>query len=382
MLTSVKSLTTLMMSEAKGEDSMWSPYLAILPSKLDSLVFWSLSELAELQSSVVLNKIGKADAEALFHQKVETLGLANFTIELFHQMASTIMAYAFDIPEEDPRSDLESEKGEDLVDDEDETTILTMIPLADMLNADAERNNARLVWDNEDLEMRSIKKIKEGEEIFNDYGLLPRSDLLRRYGYITDNYTTYDVTELSTKSIISAFQTGLVLDDESKPFELDNADLETRLELARREDVYEDSYDINHASSERPCLPDELIAFIYLLIIDEKTLASILTSESGIPSRSKMTTELLGLVMRRLLTLREQEYATSLEEDDALLKTGVSSSRKEMAVKVRRGEKAVLREAMTEAASFQGANKRMRWNNLNRGVFEEVPNPPKRTKVR
>jgi N-lysine methyltransferase SETD6 len=371
-----------MMSEVQHQNSRWSPYFAVLPSKLDSLVFWSPSELAELQASAVIKKIGKADAEAIFHQKVEPLGLVNGNVELFHQMASIIMAYAFDIPQEDSRSDLEGEKGEEVIDDEDQRTVLTMIPLADMLNADAEQNNARLVCGNGDLELRSIKKIKEGEEIFNDYGLLPRSDLLRRYGYITDGYAPYDVAELSTKSLVSAFQTGLLLDAEATPLKLEPADLEIRLELARREDLYEDSYDITHASSEEPCIPDELVAFIYLLIIDDKALASILNSDSAIPSRSKMMTELLGRVAGNLIRLREGEYATTLEDDDTLLKTGVSSYRKEMAVKVRRGEKAVLREAMTEAASFQGANKRMRWTSLKREALEEATNPPKRSRVR
>ena len=371
-----------MMSELQRKNSRWSPYFAVLPSKLDSLVFWSTSELAELQASAIINKIGKADAESTFHQRVEPLGLVSGNMELFHQMASLIMAYAFDIPQEDPRSDLESDKGEELIDDEDQQTVLTMIPLADMLNADAERNNAHLVCDNDDLEMRSIKKIKEGEEIFNDYGPLPRSDLLRRYGYITDNYAPYDVAELSTKSIVSTFQTGLLLENGANPLKLELEDLEVRLELARREDIYEDSYDITHASSEGSCIPDELVAFIYLLIIDDKTLASILNSDTAIPSRLKMTTELLGRVMGSLLRVREGEYATTLEEDDALLKTGISSYRTEMAVKVRRGEKAVLREAMIEAASFQGANKRMRWTSLKRDALEEAPNSPKRSRVR
>jgi N-lysine methyltransferase SETD6 len=367
-----------MISEIQHKNSHWSPYLAVLPSKLDSLVFWSPSELAELQASAVINKVGKADAEAIFHQKVEPLGLVNGNIELFHQMASTIMAYAFDIPQEDQRSDLESEKDEELIEDEDQQTVLTMIPLADMLNADAERNNARLVYDNDDLEMRSIKRIREGEEIFNDYGPLPRSDLLRRYGYVTDNYAQYDVVELSTNSIVSSFQTGLPLGTKASPLKLDPADLEVRLELAKREDIYEDSYDIAHASQEGPCIPDELVAFIYLLIADNNTLASILSSDSAIPSRSKMTTELLGRVMGNLLRLREAEYATTLEEDDALLNAGISSHRKEMAVKVRRGEKAVLREAMTEAASFQGTNKRMGWTSSKREPPEEALNPPKK----
>lgn len=370
------------MSEVQRKNSRWSPYFAILPSRLDSLVFWSPPELAELQASAVINKIGKTDAEAIFHQKVEPLGLVNGTIELFHQIASIIMAYAFDIPQDDPRSDLEGERDEELIDDEDQQTVLTMIPLADMLNADAERNNARLVCDNDDLEMRSITKIKEGEEIFNDYGPLPRSDLLRRYGYITDNYSCYDVAELSTKSIVSAFQTGLLLDAEVSPLKLEPADLEVRLELARREDVYEDSYDITHASSEGPCIPDELVALIYLLIIDDETLASALNSDSAGMSRAKMTTKLLGRVMGKFLRLREREYATTLEEDDAFLKAGISLYRKEMAVKVRRGEKAILREAITEAATFQGTNKRMRWTSLKREAHEEAPNPPKRNRLR
>lgn len=56
--------------------------------------------------------------------------------------------------------------------------------------------------------MKSTKPIQKGEEIFNDYGELPRSDLLRRYGYITDNYMQYDVVELPLETIchVAGFQ--------------------------------------------------------------------------------------------------------------------------------------------------------------------------------
>jgi SET domain-containing protein 6 len=73
-------------------------------------------------------------------------------------------------------------------------------------NADADRNNARLCCDNEDLEMRSIKPIARGEEILNDYGQLPRSDLLRRYGYITEHYAQYDVAEITTQEFLPIFR--------------------------------------------------------------------------------------------------------------------------------------------------------------------------------
>ena len=50
--------------------------------------------------------------------------------------------------------------------------------------------------------MVTLKAIKQGEEIFNDYGQLPRSDLLRRYGYVTDSYKKWDVVEVDTDLIL------------------------------------------------------------------------------------------------------------------------------------------------------------------------------------
>ena len=52
--------------------------------------------------------------------------------------------------------------------------------------------------------MVALKPIKKGEEILNDYGQLPRSDLLRRYGYITDRYKKWDVVEIDSEMIIRA----------------------------------------------------------------------------------------------------------------------------------------------------------------------------------
>jgi SET domain-containing protein 6 len=52
--------------------------------------------------------------------------------------------------------------------------------------------------------MRAIKPITAGAEIFNDYGEIPRADLLRRYGYVTDNYAQYDVVELPLALLCAA----------------------------------------------------------------------------------------------------------------------------------------------------------------------------------
>ncbi|KAI9746531.1 MAG: hypothetical protein M1818_000244 [Claussenomyces sp. TS43310] len=375
------SLTIVLMIEVSHGNSIWQKYLAVLPQQLDSLVFWSPRELEDLQASAVIDKIGRADAEEQFRSRVLPLNIPGVSLDLFHKMASIIMAYAFDIPEDDPE-EIEDNDEELIPDDDEEQTVLTMIPMADMLNADADRNNARLLCDHEDLEMRAIKHIKMGEEIFNDYGQLPSSDLLRRYGYITEKYAPYDVVEMSTISMVSALNNGLILDQHSKPFsQLRSQELTERLDLAKREDRYEDSYDIAHADSDQPSIPDELVALMYLLLVDEESISSLQRSETSLPSRSKLATAEVGNILGQLLKRREKEYSTSLEEDDDILRAGDSSHRKIMAVKVRRGEKQLLRAANLEASTFQGDNKRMR-NKSKRERQVEVARPQKRSRHR
>lgn len=123
-----------MLEESRRQDSKWAPYLAILPQQLDNLVFWSDADISELQASKVVNKIGKFTAEELFSTSIAPLGIMNYNIEECHKAASIIMSYAFDIPEETAQEDEIVGEEEELVSDNgEEPTILSMIPLADML---------------------------------------------------------------------------------------------------------------------------------------------------------------------------------------------------------------------------------------------------------
>ena len=132
-LTIEQALTAIILEESRQQDSKWAPYLAILPRQLDNLVFWSDAELAELQASKVVNKIGKSSAEDTFSKSIAPLGLADYNIDECHRVASIIMSYAFDVPETHATEEEEvGEEGDHLVSD-DEKTILSMIPLADML---------------------------------------------------------------------------------------------------------------------------------------------------------------------------------------------------------------------------------------------------------
>jgi N-lysine methyltransferase SETD6 len=204
----------------RHKSSPWFPYLQLLPTNFDTLMFWSPEELSELQGSAVVDKIGKESAEESWANTILPIMQRNeglfplptndtgerpkHLLELAHMAGSMIMAYAFDIAQDDSSNsdgNAEDEAESDLTEDDEENPVKGMVPFADMLNADANRNNARLLHEDEILIMKATKDVKAGEEIFNDYGALPRSDLLRMYGYITDNYAPFDVVEISVNLI-------------------------------------------------------------------------------------------------------------------------------------------------------------------------------------
>ncbi|EKG16157.1 hypothetical protein MPH_06594 [Macrophomina phaseolina MS6] len=214
-------IVTMIYEYLRGDASPWKPYFDVLPAHFDTLMFWSDDELAELQASAVTQKIGKDSANEMFTNTIIPLVRRHASVffpdpntaqgasdgdllALAHRMGSTIMAYAFDI-EPDPASKQVDEEGY-ASDDEDEALPKGMVPLADMLNADADRNNARLHYGPDALTMEAVTNISAGDEVFNDYGSLPRSDLLRRYGYVTPNYEQYDVVEIPADLILETFK--------------------------------------------------------------------------------------------------------------------------------------------------------------------------------
>lgn len=133
-----------------GDKSTWKSYFDVLPSSFNTPMFWSEQELAELQTSHMRSKVGKASAEEMFRKGLlpiirknpslfassETRSDENL-IEVAHRMGSTIMAYAFDLENDEQDED---EETEEWVEDRDGKSMLGMVPMADILNADAEFN--------------------------------------------------------------------------------------------------------------------------------------------------------------------------------------------------------------------------------------------------
>lgn len=365
------SLILVMLYEYhNGPASNWAPYFAVLPTDFDTLMFWTEDELAELQASAVVNKIGKEGANDAFTEQllpvIEEFADVIFSgderakdkakemrapenLELMHKMGSLIMAYGFDV--EPAISDKEVDEEGFVEEDEDAALPKGMVPLADMLNADADRCNARLFYEKDCLEMKALKPIQAGEEIFNDYGPLPRSDLLRRYGYVTNNYAKYDVVEIPA-DLVSEIMTQ------------DGLWQQERIDYLDEQDIIDTGYDIAASApfTLEESLSPELVILVETMLLPKEEFER-LQSKGRLPKPEKMTTK-GAEILRKIVQVRLAQYPTTLEQDLQISRetlSAQSTSRKQrrvaMAVAVRIGEKELLvqaEEALEEKISRDG----------------------------
>lgn len=378
------SLILVMLYEYGNQaSSNWAPYFNVLPTEFNTLMFWENDELDQLQASAVRDKIGRESADRSFMEElvpvIEEFAPIFFSgderakelaegmsrpenLLLMHKMGTLIMAYAFDVEPANVSKEVDEEGYAS--EDEDEALPKGMVPLADMLNADADRNNARLFYEEDFLSMKAIKPIRAGEELFNDYGPLPRSDLLRRYGYITDNYAQYDVVEIPHDVVISS-ASRFVGDGFQQR-------LQQRTEYLEEHDLLDNGYDI--AASEpfdiKESFFPELIAVVQTLLLPDAEFER-LSRKGKIPKAENMTAtdaECLRLAVKA----RTEQYPTSLEDDihePITISPGAEYLSKErryaMAKAVRIGEKKILRAAeqaltalVAQLGGINGAGKR------------------------
>lgn len=341
------ALITCMM--CKVNDPAWTPYFSLLPtaSQFHTPMFWSQDELKLLQGSAVVDRIGKSQADAAYNDHVKpvvdkyikshpNLDIPN-TLESFHRMGSIIMAYSFDLAKPDTDNDDDDDEEE-----EEEETTKALVPPADMLNAHTRLCNSHLYDEatSENLEMKAIKSIKAGDQIYNTYGELPNSDLLRRYGYAQVGGTQFDVVEVPTSLFIDA------ITESSSPEERARIPqaIEQLQDLA--EDFYDDSFEISISGEPDP----ELLAIVSCLYVairnPDVSLSTILEktfrhAENGAMPES--TTQVWHTALEKRLQdypqdlVDEAKHSTVPAQSDQVLTT-----RAEMAREVLLGEIRIL----------------------------------------
>ena len=355
-------IIAMIYEDQKGTKSKWKAYFDILPETFDTLMYWSEKELDMLRGSAVVNKIGKEGANKMFYEQVipvirqreaafQASELADDELlALCHRMGSTIMAYAFDLES----SANTEEDGWEEDSDSGEVQPKGMVPLADMLNADADRNNAKLFYEDDKVVMKAIKAIKKGEELFNDYGPLPRADVLRRYGYVTDNYAKYDVVEMSL---------GMIKETAKEEMKISDNDVKTRLEYLDEQGALDDGYVIFRSSYDDGPFSDELRTLLNVLATP-KAEYDRLRKKHKLP-KPELSQDALRLLSGILLR-RRALYA--LRDDSAdQHRTSVNKTfdrRRIMAMQIIDGEKEVLDEAAKTIDALLDHDKKQKGDNF------------------
>lgn len=344
----------------QAPESRWQPYLDILPATFDTPMFWDADELAELQASSVVSRIGAAEAENMIAAKIIPVVRANEAIffpsgrvlsdeelmNLAGRIGSTIMAYAFDLEKDEEE---EEEEDDEWVEDREGKTELGMVPMADVLNADADFN-AHINHEADALTAVSLRKIRAGEEILNYYGPLPNGELLRRYGYVTKAHQRWDVVELPWSLVEAALMEVLGASQAVWGKVVAQVD----------EEEVEDGFVIEWGSEEPDAeghvddklefhgLPEELAEQVKAFLKAGRKFEGSMAYKISEPEARK---EVFLRSVLRALELRMAEYPTTLEADLQTQEAEKPSGRKGMALAVRIGEKMLLREAIRWTAA-------------------------------
>ncbi|KAH8118945.1 SET domain-containing protein [Phellopilus nigrolimitatus] len=391
----------MMWEESLGEKSRWSGYLETLPKKFDTPMFWSADDLKELYGTAVIDKIGKDEAERDYHEKLvpalqsrpDLFDLSHvssfYSLENYHLMGSRILSRSFQVEkwegdagddenheenqavQEDTmdidgevaehQADNDAKDDDDDDDDEADPSDVAMVPMADMLNARYNSENAKLFYEPTELRMVTTKAIKAGEQIYNTYGDLPNTDLLRRYGHV-------DVVPLSSENG-GGDSSRNIISEQGNPADVVEVPADLAVEviakhlhrsdddgtLKERIDWWlEEGGDDVFILETNLSVPDSLVSFFKLLMSSSTEWEKM--RDKGKPPKPKMDVDVLMLVLA-LLVKRLEKYPTTLEHDEALLASSTGSqalsNNRRSALIVRVGEKRILKGSIEKLEALQ-----------------------------
>lgn len=347
----------LMYHASKGE--AFKPYFDVIPAHFSTPMFWDEGEAEQLlQGSTLVEKIGRAEAEAGFRENIlpvvekykdTVFDGVDVSVDAFHRVGSLIMSYSFDVDrikagssedkddenakEEDQASADENEdevpgdeeEHEELIieeefsdDEDDDGPVKAMVPLADTLNAHSQLCNAHLEQEDDgSLAMRATAAIPAGGQIYNTYGDFPNSDLLRRYGYTELGGTASDLVEITVNDLVDA-----VVAHAPAPANkfAEPATRESTLQLVQLladweegvMEIVDDSYDVERTTAGVPSTELlSLVNFLVLALVRSKDLKAFRRAlkRNGGADEEKLTKKLVKTLVKHAaigkLTFRE-----------------------------------------------------------------------------
>ncbi|CAL5088390.1 unnamed protein product [Urochloa decumbens] len=316
----------LLREVARGADSPWAPYLAILPRQTDSTIFWSEEELLEIQGTQLLSTtVGVKEYVQSEFESVEA-EIINANKDLFPgTITSDDFLWAFGILRSRVFPELRGDK-------------LALIPFADLVNHSPTITSEGSSWEIKGkglfgreamFSLRTSVDVKSGEQIYIQYDLdKSNAELALDYGFIESNSSrdSYTVTlEIS----------------ESDPFYGD------KLDIAELNGLGETAYfDI---VLDEP-LPSQMLTYLRLLCIGgtdafilEALFRNSVWGHLELPL-SPDNEESICQVMRDACKSALDAYQTTIQEDEEISQRENLPPRLKIAIGVRAGEKKVLQQ--------------------------------------
>ncbi|CAO3641419.1 unnamed protein product [Mucor fragilis] len=315
----------------------------VLPRQFSTPMFWEEADLKQLEGTDIVSKLGKSEAEETFENEVKPI-MKQYpslfdeeihNLELFHICGSLIMSYSFNDElqktkeksnaneKEDNDQEEDDDDDDEEEEEEEEQDVITMVPMADMLNHKTGFNNARLFHEADSLQMKAIKDIKQGEQIYNTYGDLCNADLLRKYGF-TDDKNEFDLVELDGPLIVEHCNADQKQDEEL---------VERKIDFLMEEGVLDECFVIDTEHE----IPLELIVSVHVLCSTSSEFEKM-EEKQKLP-KPRLTQDVKQILLN-ILKKRLSRYPTTLEEDKQELKDATANKRN--ALLVRMGEKNII----------------------------------------
>lgn len=325
------ALALFLLFEKARPSSPWRAYIDILPDTLDSPLFWSDEELAELEGTQLLGSILGYQQHVENEYSALLAEVITPNPQLFDQALFTCEAFlwAFGI--------LRSRAFPPLTGND-----LALVPLADLVNHGMVMNVDGPSWvkrssgffpRRECLTLCAPLAVKEGEQVFMQYGKTKSNgQLALDHGFV----------ECSPRNTATRDSFMLTLElSESDRFFGDKIDIAELNGLGST--VY---FDLVHEQG----IPDNMLPFLRLIALsgpDAFLLEALFRDSVWEHVQSPVSKENEEASCRAILDGCRSAlagYPTTMDEDLNLLKVGQIGSKLEMAVAIRLGEKKVLEE--------------------------------------
>ncbi|XP_042381226.1 fructose-bisphosphate aldolase-lysine N-methyltransferase, chloroplastic-like [Zingiber officinale] len=316
----------LLREKALGQASPWHPYLNILPTTTNSTLFWPEGELSEIQGTQLLSTtIGAKDYVESEFTKVE--GEVILPNKDLFPSAITLpdFLWAFGMLRSRAFSRLRGEN-------------LALVPLADLINHSSNITVEESSWEIKGkglfsreliFSLRTPAYLKSGEQVYIQFDMgKSNADLALDYGFV-DPRPDRDAYTLTLEI------------SESDPFYGD------KLDIAESNGLAETAYfDVVQGHT----LPPLMLPYLRLVALggtDAFLLESIFRNSVWdhleLPV-SRANEETICRVVRDACKSALSGYGTTIEEDEKLMERGNLGERLGIAVRIRVGEKKLLRQ--------------------------------------